>query len=546
MKKYILLILTTFLSSSVLFAQKALDIDSVTNNISYEEFNTHLEFLADDELKGRDTGSEGYAKAADYVAEKFKANGLKPFGDDNTFFQKVPLKKRSVDETSVNINISNKNEDVIHAIYGENISVLINGDHELVDTEQELVFVGYGNMDTTLNINDYKGIDVTGKTVIVVMGAPKTVENYNFWNPFLKVQTAEKMGADGIIICFPQRVIQKMLFKNLHGYLGESLVSLNDTTLAEEIFDVEFEVAALARKDLIKEIFKQNDLRFSKVLKKIHKGEKMSQNLTSTINYNFKIEVENIDCKNVVALLPGSDSSLANEYVIVGAHLDHVGVGKEVKGDSIYNGMWDNATGIATQLSIAKAYKEANINPKRSLVFVCYTGEEKGLLGSKYFANRNNMKDGVMAANLNIDMLGGLFPTTDIIPMGYSHSTLSEAVDYSAKKLNFVVDDNKDEENTYLFRSDQASFLKLGVPVLNVANGYTAVDPKINGRKEIDKWMKKLYHSPQDDLKQTYSREAFYKAIQLSFLTTYYTTNLLEHVSWNQESWIYKQYGSQK
>jgi len=542
MKKCISSIFLTVLLSISVMAQNIYDIDKVTNNISYEEFNKHLEFLASDKLKGRETGSEGYAKAAEYAADRFNSNGLKPFGDNNTFFQKVPFIKKSIVKSSIDINITSKNEDTINANYGENISIFINGDHERINAKQQLVFVGYGNVDTNLNINDYEGVDVINKTVLVVMGAPKKVKSYDFWDPTIKVRNAEQNGASGVIICFPQRLIQNMLFKGLHGFLGEPLLSLKDTSLVDPMFDLEFDVAAVVRKDLAKNIFKQNDLIFSKVLKKIKKGENMSQNLNSTIHCNYSIKIEDVDCQNVVALLPGSDSLLAKEHVIVGAHLDHVGVGKAIKGDSIYNGMWDNATGVATLISIAETYHDASIKPKRSLVLVCYTGEEKGLLGSNYFANRNHIPPGNMAANLNIDMLGGLFPTKDIIPMGYSHSTLSEAVDYSAKKLNFVIDDNKKEENDYLFRSDQASFLKLGVPVLNVANGYTAVDPKINGQKEINKWMKKVYHSPFDDLNQEYSKEAFHSAIKLSFLTTYYATNLLEEIKWNEDSWIYKRY----
>ncbi|PLX18752.1 MAG: hypothetical protein C0597_05905 [Marinilabiliales bacterium] len=526
--------------SAIVNAQESFNIDEVTNNIYYKEFSKHLEYLASDELKGRDTGSEGYAKAAEYIAQQFKNSGLEPFGDDNTYFQRVPMLKQFIDESSISFYMEN-NSGKKFANYGEDISFLINPDLTKVDQNQQMVFVGYGIIDSSMNINDYEGLDVKGKTVIAALGAPKKFKDYNSFDPIEKVQAAISQGAEGLILFYPKGFFQKIVYGQMHKFLDQPTITLNDTILKERMFEFDLKIAAFAHKDYINEVFKLNHLNLSKDLKKISKGEKRSKELKSNVICKYEIKTQNMDCKNVVAIIPGEDKNLIDEYFIVGAHLDHVGVGTEVKGDSIYNGMWDNATGSATLLSMAKTYRDAGIKPKRSLVFVCYTGEEKGLLGSTYFANKKDF-DGNMVANLNIDMLGGLFPTKDIIPMGYSHSTLSEAVDYSAKKLNFIVDDNKEEENEYLFRSDQASFLQLGVPVINVANGYTAVDPKLDGFKEIEKWMKKKYHSPFDDLNQDYSQEAFYKAIKLSFLITYYSTNVLEEIKWNEDSWIFNRY----
>jgi hypothetical protein len=541
MKNIFLIALFLFSYSISAISQEISKVLDVANNIDYNEFNKNLEFLASDNLLGRETGSVGYAKAADYVADKFKENGLLPFGDEHGYFQKVPLIKRSIDKTSIDIKVKSGDDEVI-ASYGENISVLVNAKQQEIRESQEMVFVGYGIIDSALNINDYEGLDVKGKTVIIVMGSPKSMKDYQQWDPFSKVRNAISSGASGIILFFPQNLIQKMIFKQLHSFLGEPMVSLRDTSFKDEMFDFDLKVAAIARKDLIKDVFKLNNLNLNKALKKISKGKNSGQYLTGNLVYNYNINNENIDCKNVVGIIPGTDSILSKEYVIVGAHLDHVGIGEAAKGDSICNGMWDNATGSAAILSIAKTYKDAHIQPERSLVFVCYTGEEKGLLGSSYYASKNNMSDGKMIANLNIDMLGGLFPTKDIIPMGYSHSSLSEAIDFAASKLNFSIDDNKQEEDNYLFRSDQASYLRFGVPVLNVANGYTAVDPKINGQKEIDKWMKNLYHSPLDDLNQEYSKEAFLQALKLQFLTAYYITNELNEIKWKEDSWIYKKY----
>ncbi len=527
----------------VVFIVNAQDrnILSITESIDYATFHKHLEFLSSDQLKGRDVGSEGYDKAARYVAGEFQKLGFKPYGDNDSYFQTVPFMKRSIVSSSIKFQSVLK-DDIVNGFYGDDISILTNPNKLKVEELQQLVFVGYGNIMPDLNINDYKGLDVKGKTVIAMLGAPKSVKDYNSFDPFVKVSNAINQGATGIIIFFNKGLFQGMVFEQIHNFTGKPVVSLADTTISQKMASFDMGIVAFAKKDFIKDIFRQNDLNLFLNIRRAKSGKFVSQELSSQISCKFTVKLENYNCKNVVAILPGTDSLLRNEYVTVGAHLDHVGVGKVVKGDSIYNGMWDNATGVASLISFAETLHKESLQPKRSLVFICYTAEEKGLLGSKYYANYNNMGTENIVANINIDMIGGLFHTKDIIPLGYSHSNLSEAVNYAAKSLNLVVDDNKQEENEYLFRSDQASFLEKGIPVLNVANGYTAVDPKINGYKEIEKWMTKYYHSPFDDINQEYSKEAFHIGLKYNFLTTYYITNIMNDIKWNEDSWIFRRY----
>lgn len=541
MRKILLIFLLLFIINPIIKAQNKDSIYQVIDDFDYNYFHKNLEYLSSDELKGRNTGTEEYQKAAQYVATEFKNMGLVPYGDSGTFFQTVPLIQRSIIKSTINFK-SNLNNETVVANYGDDITLIPNSKYPKIDEHQKLVFVGFGNIIPDQNINDYEGVDVKGKTVIAVLGAPKTLKGNNAFDPFSKVKNATEQGASGIIIFFPKGLFQNMIFKQIHGFTGQPIVSLADTSLSTDMFEFDLKIGAFSKKDFVKDIFKQNDLNLGKSLRKIKRGEIVSRELNSKIHCSYEIKVENVNCKNVVALYPGTDSSLSKEYVTIGAHLDHVGVGEPVKGDSIYNGMWDNATGSAALLSIAKTYKEKSISSKRSMIFIGYTGEEKGLLGSTYFANYNPVNDGKIVANINIDMLGGLFPTKDIIALGYSHSNLSEAVDFSAKELGLIVDDNKKEEGEYLFRSDQASFLQKGIPALNVANGYIAYDSKINAEKEIGKWMKKHYHSPSDDMQQEYSQEAFLLALKYNFLSVYYITNFMGEIKWNEESWIYKRY----
>lgn len=537
----ILLLVFLFANSIYSMAQDYTEALKTAESIEYNYFYQNLKYLSSDELKGRDTGSEEYDIAAKYVAKEFKENGLLPFGDDNTYFQKVPLTKRSIIESTVNL-ISDLNGKHIIGSYGNDFSLLVNTKQDKINVQQEFVFVGYGNILPEKNINDYKGLDVKGKTVIVVIGSPDTVRVSGSYDPFIKVQNAINQGASGIILFFPNRLIQGLIFKQMHGFLDDPVVSYTDTAVGKSMFDIDLEIAIFAKKKLVKKIFKQNKLNLGKELKDISKGKFASKTLQSKLNLAYNINVENSDCKNVVALLPGTDPDLKNEYAVIGGHLDHVGIGEAIKGDSIYNGMWDNATGSAAIMSIAKAYNSMEEKPKRSVIFICYTGEEKGLLGSNYFAKKNTLQQGQIVANLNIDMLGSLYEAKDVIPLGYSHSNLAKAVDFSTKTMGVDIDVNLNIENMYIERSDQMSFIEIGVPVLNIGNGFTAVDPKIDGKKFDDKWMEKYYHSPFDDINQNFSEKAFLTSMQVNFLTLYYITNMMEEIKWNQESKFYKKY----
>lgn len=518
------------------------DVISVMKNIEYSYFFKHLEYLASDELKGRDVGSDGYNMAADYVADEFKNNGLQPFGDNGTYFQKVEFSKGTIVKSSIQFRVEN-NAKLVTGTYGENISILVNTSNIKVNETQELVFVGYGNILPKESINDYEGVDVKDKTVIVALGGPKSLSNPAFGDISLKLKNAVSNGATGIILYYPKgRALQNMIFKRIHGFLSSPTLVLADTSIGGAMFGSDLKIGAFVKREFVKDILKLNGIKFKRELKNISKGENSSKELETVLKCSFDVNVKNIDCKNVVAVLPGTDSILKNEYVVLTAHLDHLGVGREIKGDSIYNGMWDNASGSAGVISIAKAYNELAEKPKRSVVFVCLTAEEKGLLGSNYYANINEITDGKIVANLNVDMLGGLHETKDIIPLGYSYSNLSEAVDYSSEILNIAIDDNKEAEKEYIQRSDQFSFIKTGVPVLNLGHGMNAVNPKINGEKTFNKWMDEYYHSPFDDLNQEYDDEAFLVFIKLHFLTLYYMTNSIEEIKWNEESWIYKKY----
>ncbi len=527
-----------FLSFGV-FAQNVDDSAvTVINSIEYNYFFKHLKYLSSDELQGRGIGTHGYHQAADYVAQELSNNSLLPYGDSGTYFQNIEFLKPSIIKNSVDFRVVAESKS-LNGIYGRDVSFLISGKSYRIIEQQKLVFVGYGNIIPEEQINDYEGVDVRGKTVIVAVGGPKSIKNSASEDLFLKLLNAKNQGAAGIILYYPKNgLFQNLIFRYVHDYLVKSSLYFSDTSIHGTLSDMGFKLCAFAKRSFIGEIFRLNGLRLNREIRKKSSTKQLNINL----NYSYSTNIEYIKSRNVVSILPGSDPKLKNEYVVIGAHLDHLGVGRKIKGDSIYNGMLDNAAGCAALLSIGKAFNQLPKKPKRSIIFICYTGEEWGLLGSHYFVNKNEIKNGRIVANLNLDLFSNLFETRGVMPIGYLNSNLSEAVDYSTGKLNMTIAVSKKIEEDYVERGDQFSFIRQRIPSLFILPGSTAIDSKINGLRQTNKWLKKYYHSPIDDLNQNYSDKAFATAIKLNFLTLYYIANTMENIKWNSRSWIYDRY----
>jgi Zn-dependent M28 family amino/carboxypeptidase len=337
-------------------------------------------------------------------------------------------------------------------------------------------------------------------------------------------------------------ILQNLLFKSIHNYFSAAYFDYKDSDLSNPMIDFESELLIFSKRDFIEKIFTLNGHSLKKTAKLMKKGQFKPVPFSSSLEISYSSVFGNVNCKNISAVLPGSDPVLSSEYVILSAHLDHLGIGKPVKKDSVYNGAWDNASGSATLLAIAEAYKQLPVPPKRSVIFLWVTGEEKGLLGSHYFANKPTVDPESLRACMSLDMPGGLFEAKDIIPMGYKMSNLSQAVDFAAVALNLEKDTASDEEIEYFERSDHFSFIKAGIPSLFVMGGMNAVDPKIKGEKIYKSWERKLYHSPFDDMNQEFSREAFLQGIRVNFLISWYISNEMEEIKWKTESKQYLKY----
>lgn len=484
--------LTIALAAAVAMATAALARSS--DAPSAAALKAHTMFLAHDLLEGRDTGSRGYDIAAQYVASHFLQAGLEPAGTDQ-WLQPVPLRRRSLISLSVDLKIA-----------GQTVP-LTNGDTVAVDASPRsleerldlpLVFVGWGITAPELGFNDYAGLDVRGKAVVVLEGAPATMAGalraHYSW-----VQQKERMAAEAgaaaiVTIKSPARErfspwSLTRQFRPLpavhwrtdgaeHAPAVQATISLSPS-MAPRLF-------AAAGRDLAR-IYQEADA-------KPPKGFAFDARITIARRSRH----EDTSSPNVIGRIAGSDPRLRREHIVVLAHLDHVGVGKPVNGDSIYNGAIDNAGGVAILLEAARHLKAAK--PKRSIVFVATTGEEKGLIGADYFATFPTVERGSIVAAISVDGLMAWHDYTDIVALGAEHSTLglASARAAAATRARHVPDPIPERGNLAL--SDQYPFLRLGIPVLFPNPGPRDAKTGAAQHPAWSAYEQDSYHKPSDDI----------------------------------------------
>jgi Zn-dependent M28 family amino/carboxypeptidase len=237
---------------------------------------------------------------------------------------------------------------------------------------------------------------------------------------------------------------------------------------------------------------------------------------------------------NIAAILPGSDEKLKREYVAYTAHADHLGIGEAINGDSIYNGAFDNASGTAAVLELARVFSELPTAPRRSILFLIVTGEEEGLLGSDYYAHNPTVPMSQIAANVNMDGVSVLYDFRDIVPLGAEHSSIGSIVNQVAQHFALEVSPDPLPEEVFFIRSDQYSFVRQGVPAVAITGGFKAVDPKINGKDVSLEWERTRYHTPKDDMQQPLNLDAAAKLTRVDFAVGYSIAQEDNRPAWNQ------------
>jgi hypothetical protein len=469
--------------------------------ISRENLAAHLAFLADDARQGRMTGTKGYDDSAAYVARQFGALGLTPGGDEG-WYQNVPMLGRRLDIESAAVTLHTDGGDAELAWKED----FVMGGDDLRDETSvtaEVVFAGFGVHAPELNYSDYEGIDVRGKIVAVFGGAPASFphnERAFYSSNRTKAEEMVKRGAIGRI-GLRSRVDQKRVPWERLTLNAGILQGMSWINLSGQVADYHREIEGDATFSVptATELFAGAPISFEQALDAADAGKPLSTALGIEVTLSQKTNHEQVASPNVIGIIPGSDPVLKNEYVVFSAHLDHIGIGAPVNGDNIYNGFYDNAMGTSLLIEAARAFAAMPQHPRRSVLFIALTGEERGLIGSDYFAHYPTVPSDSLVANVNLDMPLLLYPIADVIGFGAEHSTLQQLIEPAVAAEDLALTPDPVPEEVLFIRSDQYSFVRQGVPSVFLVPGFTSKDPAIDGGAAFQEHLATHYHRPSDD-----------------------------------------------
>jgi Zn-dependent M28 family amino/carboxypeptidase len=458
----------------------------------------HVRFLADDGLEGRDTGSAGYQKAAEYVAGGFKAAGLEPVGTAG-FFQPIAFESRQLEEGKSRLTLVHDGTEQPLA-FGDSVIVSIRVP-PAAHIDAPLAFAGYGLSVPEAGYDDLDGLDLKGRVAVVISGGPAMLGG-----PLLahastvRWAALQRAGALGVVTILRTSDIpwDRIKVRRLSPVKG----------LVEDPFsDTAGEQIALTVNPATAEQWVTGSGHNAGELLALAADRKPLPHfaLTGRLRGTLITSSSPLQSDNVVGMLPGTDPQLKGEYLVLSAHLDHVGRGEPVAGDSIYNGAMDNASGIATLLEVARRLHDSGARLRRSVIFLAVTAEEQGLLGSRYFTAHPTVPASAIVADLNTDMFLPLFPMHSLIVNGLEESDLADDLRRVGRAAGIEITGDPEPERNAFVRSDQYSFIRRGVPALAFKIGWTLGSPE---HDIVKRWRTERYHAPSDDLNQPMDLQA--------------------------------------
>ncbi|MFQ5694404.1 MAG: M28 family peptidase, partial [Terriglobia bacterium] len=416
-------------------------IDRALADIRADGLRAHINFLADDLLEGRGTGTRGYQLAANYVAAQFETFGLEPAGSEG-YLQPIRFRHSQADRQSSSLVLVREDGELGLA-YGDDFIA----DDDLLREESAvtapLVFVGFGVSAPALDYDDYAGVDARGKIVVLLPGAPSAFpssERAHFSSGSVKRSNAVAHGAVGVLVLWSPEMERRFPWKTFGRFARRgSMTWLDEKGEAFNTFPTLRALAVLSRPGAEK-LFAGAPRSLEEAFS-LEEGQRVPAfDLPASARVRVLSEHKELESPNVVARLRGSDPRLRDEYVVYTAHLDHEGLGEpDETGDTIYNGAVDNASGIAALLEIARAFAGLQPAPRRSVLFIATAGEEEGLLGAEYFAHHPTVSGEALVANINCDGNLMLYPPADVIAYGAEHSTLGGTVEQAAARLGLEV-----------------------------------------------------------------------------------------------------------
>src|SRR5262245_4985428 len=501
-------------------------LDSVTS----DDLLRHIKTLASDEYEGRAPGTKGEELTVNYLTGEFKRMGLKPGNPDGSYAQKVPLIGYTP-QPSASFSVGGKQMSLATEDY------LARSQRYVPETRVEnsdMVFVGYGVVAPEYGWDDFKGVDVKGKTVVMLINDPaipdpadpnkldekmfkgKAMTYYGRWT--YKYEIASEKGAAAAIIVH-ETGPAGYPFAALASWRQENFgIKSPDDNKNTSRVGVESWITV----DRAKELFTAAGKDFE-AMKKAALGKDFKPvPLNAKANFTIKTALREVASTNVIAKLEGSDQKLKDEYLIYTAHWDHMGRDPKLQGDQIFNGALDNASGTAGLLELAEAFTKLNPAPKRSILFLAVTAEEKGLLGAKYYAENPLYPNERTLANINMDGLNQWGRTKDVVIVGYGNSTLDDTLNEVASAQARVVKPDAEPEKGFFYRSDHFEFAKQGVPALYTDEGTDFIGkPEGYGMQKRNEYTERDYHKVSDDVKPDWDLSGAAEDLRLLFQVGY-------------------------
>ncbi len=504
------------------------------DKINVESLTQHIKTLSSDEFGGRAPGTEGETKTINYLKNEFAKVGLKP-GNGDSFFQAVPL--ASVEVTNKpDLTITGSTGSVMNLKYSDDQVVWTRQQVDGVSIDgSEMIFVGYGINAPERNWNDYAGIDVKGKTVVMLVNDPgyatqdpslfngNAMTYYGRWD--YKLDQAGKQGAAAAIIIHDTKPAAYGWSTVSASWTGPQFDMVREGDSSDLV-----SVEGWITKTHAISLFEKAGLN----LDVMYKAAKTPGFKAVDMNLKASISIENkltfVDSYNVIAMVEGSESP--EEVFIYMAHWDHLGTDTSIEGDGIYNGALDNATGTAGLIEIAKAY--ADSKPKRSVVFIAVTAEEQGLLGSAYYATHPIFPLANTVAGINMDGLNNFGPTKDVVVIGLGMSQIDDYLLKQATAQNRILKPDSESEKGYFYRSDHFELSKLGVPMSYPNSGYDHREKgTAYGIEKSEEYVKKHYHGPSDEYDPSWDLTGAVEDLRLYFLTGQDIVNSKDWPEWN-------------
>jgi hypothetical protein len=514
-----------------LIAFTLLALPALAQDKSGDNIRAHITFLSSDLLKGREAGSAEYDIAANYVASQMAQLGLRPMGREGGYFQPVPLFAYRATDTGSLVLHDTKGR--VPLTFGQDYVVSGSALGDNIQLDAPLVFVGFGLVAPDHGRDDYQGLDVRGKIVVLLPGAPKsyqTEERAYYGNTRNKLAVALAHGAAGVISLdtpsreklypFINAVRQYqnwgMTWRMADGkpFLGAAIPALATISVAgaEKLF--------AGAKTPYPQIAAAADTPAT-----ILHGFPLPLSLRAELNSEHKT----VESENVVGVLPGGDPVLKGEYVVLSAHLDHIGITPPIRGDSINNGAMDNASGVAITLDVARLFAASGKPPRRSVLFLVDTAEEKGLLGAEYFARNPTVPARAIASDVDIDMPILTYDFADVTAFGADRSSMGASVRKAAARLNIALSPDPMPEESVFTRSDHYRFVERGIPAVFLTTGFA------NGGEAATRYfLANNYHKPSDDLSQPFNWAAAAKFARLNYEVSRELADADMRPAWNK------------